>query len=174
MIKREELTNPASCMSRASNNEMTFVLLARDAAAPVAIRAWVAERIRIGKNTINDEQIKEALHCAGYMDQQRRDRIGLDRTAPPVVDSGAITAEEEKKHGDVRVPQPLPSSPTETATQYPSELLAARIAKIRETVHIARAAYPHSDKWLNMYADDVEDMLRLIDSFYSLAIGASF
>lgn len=77
MVKLEELTNPSSCMSRAADYEMTFVLLARDAAAPVAIRAWVAERVRLGKNSIDDEQIKEALHCAGYMDQQRRDRVGL-------------------------------------------------------------------------------------------------
>ena len=78
MIKSDELTNPASCMSRAEETEMTFVLLGRDAAAPVAIRAWVAERIRLGKNSIEDDQVKEALHCADYMEQQRRDRIGLN------------------------------------------------------------------------------------------------
>lgn len=67
MIKREELTNPKSCMSRAHDEEMTFVLLARDAAAPVAIRAWVAERLRLGKNTADDPQIAEALECARKM-----------------------------------------------------------------------------------------------------------
>jgi hypothetical protein len=77
MVKQEELTHPASCMSRAADQEMTFVLLARDVAAPVAIRAWVQERLRIGKNVPSDAQIREALHCADYMDQQRRDRIGL-------------------------------------------------------------------------------------------------
>lgn len=34
VIKSEELSNPASCMNRALPDEMTFVLLARDAAAP--------------------------------------------------------------------------------------------------------------------------------------------
>lgn len=68
MIKREELTNPASCMSRAREDEMTFVLLGRDKAAPVAIRAWVAERIRLRKNLPNDPQIREALDCARKMD----------------------------------------------------------------------------------------------------------
>lgn len=67
MIKREELTNPASCMSRAKDDEMTFVLLGRDAAAPAAIHAWVSERIRLGKNTVNDSQIIEALRCAEAM-----------------------------------------------------------------------------------------------------------
>lgn len=74
MIKREELSNPRSCMSRAADGEMTFVLLARDAAAPVAIRAWIAERIRIGKNQASgDAQILEARRCANYMEQQKAD-----------------------------------------------------------------------------------------------------
>lgn len=51
MRKKEELSNPNSCMNRARESEMTFVLLGRDAAAPVAIRAWVRERLRLGKNT---------------------------------------------------------------------------------------------------------------------------
>lgn len=77
MIKLEELTSPNSCMTRAKEHEMTFVLLARDAAAPVAIRAWVTERIRLGANTLDDKQIKDALHCASFMEQQYIDRIGL-------------------------------------------------------------------------------------------------
>ncbi len=60
MRKREELTNPASCMSRARDHEWTFVLLGRDAAAPAAVRAWIEERIRLGKNKREDAQIVEA------------------------------------------------------------------------------------------------------------------
>jgi hypothetical protein len=78
MIKHEELTNPRSCMSRASKHEMTFVLLARDIAASEVIRFWVAERIRLGKNSASDQQILEALHCANFMEQQRNDRVGLE------------------------------------------------------------------------------------------------
>jgi hypothetical protein len=70
MIKREELTNPNSCMSRAKDDEMTFVLLARDVAAPTAIRTWVKLRIGLGKNLPGDEQIIEALLCAGRMEKQ--------------------------------------------------------------------------------------------------------
>ena len=73
MIKREELTNPKSCMSRARDDEMTFVLLARDAAAPEAIRAWVRRRIVLCKNAWDDPQIREALDCADKMEQQRAD-----------------------------------------------------------------------------------------------------
>ena len=79
MVKLEELSNPKSCMSRAGDHEMTFVLLARDAAAPKTIRFWVSERIRLGKNDARDNQILEALHCANFMEQQRTDRIGAVR-----------------------------------------------------------------------------------------------
>lgn len=71
MIKHQELSNPASCMSRARDDERVFVLLARDAAAPVAIRAWVAERIRLRKNSLTDPQILEALECANEMERER-------------------------------------------------------------------------------------------------------
>lgn len=64
MIKSRELLDPASCLSKARDDELLFVLLARDPAAPVAIEAWVNERIRLGKNTANDAQIAEALACA--------------------------------------------------------------------------------------------------------------
>lgn len=63
MLKQEELTNPNSCMSRARDDEMTFVLLGRDPAAPVAIRAWIEERVRLGKNTRDDAQIQNAEEC---------------------------------------------------------------------------------------------------------------
>ena len=60
MRKRDELTCLASCLNRARDDEWLFVLLGRDAAAPVAVRAWIEERIRLGKNTRDDPQISEA------------------------------------------------------------------------------------------------------------------
>lgn len=71
MIKRDELDDHNSCFNRAGDGERIFVLLARDVAAPVAIRAWVAERIRTGKNALTDDQIVEALECAMRMDRER-------------------------------------------------------------------------------------------------------
>jgi hypothetical protein len=71
MRKRDELTLPQSCMSRARDDEMTFVLLGRDAAAPAAIRVWCNERVRLGKNQVEDAQIQEALACADTMDRER-------------------------------------------------------------------------------------------------------
>lgn len=71
MRKSRELTDPRSCMSRARDDEMTFVLLGRDAAAPATIRFWAAERIRLGKNKPDDPQILEALSCAEHMEAAR-------------------------------------------------------------------------------------------------------
>jgi hypothetical protein len=60
MLKRDELAKPGSCWNRAKDDELTFVLLGRDAAAPAAIRAWIDERIRLGKNDAWDAQIRSA------------------------------------------------------------------------------------------------------------------
>lgn len=71
MLKRDEIDDTNSCFNRAGEGERIFILLARDVAAPTAIRAWVAERIRLGKNELTDAQIVEALECAIRMDRER-------------------------------------------------------------------------------------------------------
>ena len=71
MLKKDELTDPNSCFSKAKENERMFVLLARDIAAPDTIRYWANERIRLGKNRVSDPQIEEAFECARLMDRER-------------------------------------------------------------------------------------------------------
>lgn len=71
MRKCDELSDPKSCMSRAREDELTFVLLARDAAAPATIRFWAAQRVKMGKNREEDLQIKQALACADAMAEER-------------------------------------------------------------------------------------------------------
>lgn len=56
MRKEDELSKEHTCMQHAHAKEMVFVLLSRDVAAPVAVRAWIAERLRLGKNTEADAQ----------------------------------------------------------------------------------------------------------------------
>lgn len=68
MIKHEERDCPQSCWNKAREDEMTFVLLGRDRAAPATIRFWVSERIRLGKNRPDDPQIIEAEACARRME----------------------------------------------------------------------------------------------------------
>jgi hypothetical protein len=62
--------DPNSCWNKARDDERLFVLLARDPAAPAAIRAWVAERVRIGKNAEGDPQIVEALDAAARVEDE--------------------------------------------------------------------------------------------------------
>ena len=71
MQKLKELCDPNSCLSKAMDSERLFVLLARDEAAPVAIRAWIKERVRLGKNRTSDAQIAEAEECARLMEIER-------------------------------------------------------------------------------------------------------
>lgn len=78
MIKSAEVLDTNSCLSRAKSDEMLFVLLARDEAAPFAIREWCRERCRLQKNRWDDPQIKEALDCAEEMERQRA--LGQDST----------------------------------------------------------------------------------------------
>ncbi len=60
MRKRDELADPRSCLNRAHDDEMCFVLLGRDVAATAAVEAWIDARIKHGKNKWNDPQIAEA------------------------------------------------------------------------------------------------------------------
>lgn len=78
MKKRDELSKPNSCLSKASSDEMLFVLLARDPAAPATIREWIKERVRLGMNLPTDPKIVEAERCADEMERQRT-QTGVSR-----------------------------------------------------------------------------------------------
>lgn len=71
MRKHIELQSLGSCLNRAGHNEMMFVILSRDSAAPATIRFWIAERIRQGKNQATDPEIMEAETCAKKMEQEK-------------------------------------------------------------------------------------------------------
>jgi hypothetical protein len=82
MRKKDELSRTHTCMAHAHPEEMVFVLLGRDVAAPAAIRAWVAERIRLGKNVETDSQITEALACAETMAKEGRQWVAAPTHYP--------------------------------------------------------------------------------------------
>jgi len=69
--KRLELTDPASCLSKAADDEIVFVLRGHDQCAPDTIREWVRLRTAAGKNRYDDAQINEALDCAEQMERER-------------------------------------------------------------------------------------------------------
>ena len=78
MLKRDEVAIPTSCLNKARDEEWIFILLARDPAAPAAIRAWVAERVRLGKNKITDAQVTSALAAATRMEREAEARVGAE------------------------------------------------------------------------------------------------
>jgi hypothetical protein len=90
MIKRDVIDNPESCLSRAHDQEQLFILLGRDPAAPAAIRAWIAERIRLGKNVPGDEQVREAHECAALMELQHGEIEASRRQQQPRWADGGV------------------------------------------------------------------------------------
>jgi hypothetical protein len=77
MKKCDELSQYNSCWNKAELDETIFVLLSRDLAAPKAIRCWVKERVRLGKNQPGDPQTTEALECADAMEKEYYERYLL-------------------------------------------------------------------------------------------------
>jgi hypothetical protein len=71
MRKQFELNDQQSCINRAKDNEMVFVLIGRDVCAAETIRDWCQRRILRGKNKLHDRQIQEALTVADIMDRER-------------------------------------------------------------------------------------------------------
>lgn len=69
MRKKDEVMGP-SCLTKAEDNEMVFVLLGRDAASAYAVRQWCKERIRLGLNKATDPKILEARACADVMEAE--------------------------------------------------------------------------------------------------------
>lgn len=72
MLKRDELTNPESCLNKAADNEPVFVLRANDENAAPAVAAWARDYIisKGGWNNMSDAQRKkynEAMDIASDM-----------------------------------------------------------------------------------------------------------
>lgn len=67
----KEKSDSYSCLNKAYDHELIFVLLGRDKAAPFAIRCWCVYRWVSGMNDWNDPKIKEALRLARDMKHER-------------------------------------------------------------------------------------------------------
>lgn len=79
MRKKDEIAHPGSCLNKASDDEMLFVLLGRDLASTVAVEAWINERIALGKNRVNDSQIMEAQAWVEKVREEQRAKIAENR-----------------------------------------------------------------------------------------------
>lgn len=65
MLKRDELTNPRSCMSKAADDEPVFVLRAQDKHAPAMVRIWAGAALASGTP---QAKVNEALDLANAME----------------------------------------------------------------------------------------------------------
>lgn len=71
MLKRDELANPDSCLNRAADDEMIFVLRSHDVTFSETVRGWVLARMRRGKNEHDDPQLVEAREAARAVEVTR-------------------------------------------------------------------------------------------------------
>lgn len=71
MRKIHEIKDPSSCLNKSRENEIIFVLCARDPASPETIRQWCNRRLLLGLNLLNDEKIQSALQIASQMEKER-------------------------------------------------------------------------------------------------------
>lgn len=79
MIKALEMSSPDSCFNKARGDETIFVMLARDRAFPAAVRAWAAERVRLGLNGPDDPKIRSALEDADHVEAFHETVVGGDK-----------------------------------------------------------------------------------------------
>jgi hypothetical protein len=74
MLKKDELTNPNSCLNRASDDEPLFVLRAQDVFAAAAIKEWAQlyRQAHAPGNKWDSEEhhakYEEAMTCADKFD----------------------------------------------------------------------------------------------------------
>lgn len=66
MIKREELSNPQSCLNKAGEEEPVFVLRGGDLLAPGIVRQWVVEAYKHG---LPIHKVEEAMALAEAMER---------------------------------------------------------------------------------------------------------
>lgn len=144
MLKRDELSDPTSCINTALDDEFVFVLKGRDPASPGAIRHWADARVNLGKNRETDAQIVDARAMATRMDVTRsviRDRVDAERLVERSRKAKAFIADLEA----VCVQHGLSLSHEDTHGAF--------VVKNLDEVNLA---------WLREASTDVE--IRLIDN----------
>jgi len=65
-LKKEELSNPNSCLNKAADDEPIFVLRANDALSSQLVRDWARKASALG---CGPEKVAEAISLADKMEQ---------------------------------------------------------------------------------------------------------
>jgi hypothetical protein len=96
-MARKFIELKAGRMEKCFPDEPTFVLLGRDACAPLAIRSWIEARILTGKNVRTDAQIHEAWMLVLMMEREQSEWSKLAHAPtddPPPYPDVELTEEE--------------------------------------------------------------------------------
>lgn len=80
MIKKDELSNPNSCLNRAQDDEPLFVLRANDPIAPHVVKAWADQYLQ-GKALGGGAQLNHVQKYREAMDLATQ--MTLWKPAPP-------------------------------------------------------------------------------------------
>jgi hypothetical protein len=72
--KHEELIDPNSCLNKARDDEMLFILCGDDRSAPSTVMDWIRHRVEFGQNAPTDGKLQCAGSVAEIMDRERVDR----------------------------------------------------------------------------------------------------
>jgi hypothetical protein len=124
MLKRDEIADPNSCLNKAKDDEQLFVLLGRDQAATVAVRAWVNERIRIGKNKKTDPQILEALEWIALVTWEQSQNQGVKlgprqlRQTADMLRTYAVDCFPSDEHGTVHFARAMVETAADIIDQH--------------------------------------------------------
>lgn len=97
MIKRDELSNPESCLNQAADDEPLFVLKANDPIAAETVRWWLHRSIQ---RRIHLTRLSEGAQTAGLMDDWRMAR------RPRLPMSEAVRTASEFKGPDIIAGRP--------------------------------------------------------------------
>jgi len=66
MLKKDELSNPNSCINKAADDEPVFVLRSSDILAPEVVRRWA----RLARSRdVTPAKVEEAFNLADQMDR---------------------------------------------------------------------------------------------------------
>lgn len=72
MIKANEVSNPNSCLNKAHEKELIFVIREADAAAADTIAFWIKRRMELGLNDEGDDKLYEAKKWIEQVGDRRK------------------------------------------------------------------------------------------------------
>lgn len=70
MLKSQEKAQNDSVWNKTKDNERLFILSENDVTAPMIIKTWVSERIKLGLNSPTDPVILDALDLSMMMEYE--------------------------------------------------------------------------------------------------------